>query len=98
MMNIRNKYICKSQIPKGLSGLKKSLNFFKNGSSLALMIDQRVSEGESVNFFNHKALTTTIPAQFVKKFKCLIVPVYIERVDKENCKRLLYNYIRYWLA
>tara|TARA_Y100000816_G_C26016196_1_gene531467 strand:- start:199 stop:1059 length:861 start_codon:yes stop_codon:yes gene_type:complete len=82
MMNIRTKYICKSQIPKGLSGLKKSLNFFKNGSSLALMIDQRVSEGESVNFFNHKALTTTIPAQFVKKFKCLIVPVYIERVDK----------------
>ena len=82
MMKIRTKYICKSQIPKGLSGLKKSLNFFKNGSSLALMIDQRVSEGESVNFFNHKALTTTIPAQFVKKFKCLIVPVYIERVDK----------------
>jgi len=82
MMNIRTKYICKSQIPKGLSGLKKSLNLFKNGSSLALMIDQRVSEGESVNFFNHKALTTTIPAQFVKKFKCLIVPVYIERVDK----------------
>ena len=82
MMNIRTKYICKSQIPKGLSGLKKSLNFFKNGSSLALMIDQRVSEGESVNFFNHKALTTTIPAQFVKKFKCLIVPVYIERVDR----------------
>ena len=82
MMKIRTKYICKSQIPKGLSGLKKSLNFFKNGSSLALMIDQRVSQGESVNFFNHKALTTTIPAQFVKKFNCLIVPVYIERVEK----------------
>ena len=28
-MNIRTKYICKSQIPKGLSGLKKSLNFSK---------------------------------------------------------------------
>ena len=30
-------------------------------------------------FFNNKALTTTIPAQFVKKFNCKIVPIYIER-------------------
>ena len=30
------------------------------------MIDQRVSEGILSNFFNIKALTTTIPAQLVK--------------------------------
>ena len=30
------------------------------------MIDQRVSEGEKLIFFNHPAHTTTIPAQFVK--------------------------------
>ena len=48
MMKIRTKYICKNQIPKGLSGLKESLNLFKNNSSLALMIDQRVSEGENI--------------------------------------------------
>ena len=30
------------------------------------MIDQRVSEGIKSNFFNQKAFTTTIPAQFVK--------------------------------
>ena len=82
MMKIRTKYICKNQIPKGLSGLKESLNLFKEGSSLALMIDQRVSEGENIKLFNHQALTTTIPAQFVKKFKCLVVPVYIERIEK----------------
>ena len=82
MMKIRTKYICKNQIPKGLSGLKESLNLFKNNSSLALMIDQRVSEGENIKLFNHQALTTTIPAQFVKKFKCLVVPVYIERIEK----------------
>ncbi len=82
MMKIRKDYICKNQIPKGLSGLKESLNLFKKGSSLALMIDQRVSEGENVKFFDHQSLTTTIPAQFVKKFKCLVVPVYIERTEK----------------
>ena len=43
------------------------------------MIDQRVSEGIKVNFFKKPALTTTIPAQFVKKFNCKIVPIYIER-------------------
>ena len=45
------------------------------------MIDQRVSEGIKSRFFNHDAFTTTIPAQFVKKFQCKIVPIYIERVD-----------------
>ena len=43
------------------------------------MIDQRVSEGIRSNFFNKDALTTTIPAQFVKKFNAKIVPIYIER-------------------
>ena len=43
------------------------------------MIDQRVSEGIKCDFFNKRAFTTTIPAQFIKKFKCKVVPVYIER-------------------
>ena len=46
------------------------------------MIDQRVSEGLPVKFFNRPAMTTTIPAQLVKKYNCEIVPVYIERFDK----------------
>ena len=46
------------------------------------MIDQRVSEGILSNFFYEKALTTTIPAQLVKKFNIPIVPVYIERIDE----------------
>ena len=48
------------------------------------MIDQRVSEGILSNFFNEKALTTTIPAQLIKKFKIPVVPVYIERIKKIN--------------
>jgi KDO2-lipid IV(A) lauroyltransferase len=82
MKKIRIDYICKHQIEKGLPGVKKMLNFFKNDTSLALMIDQRVSQGIKSNLFNHSALTTTIPAQFVKKFNCQIVPMYIERKEK----------------
>ena len=50
------------------------------------MIDQRVSEGILSNFFNQEALTTTIPAQLVKKFNIPVVPVYIERIGDLNFK------------
>ena len=86
MEPLRKKYICKNQIKKGINGVRESLRFFKQGTSIAIMIDQRVSEGEKINFFDHPALTTTIPAQFVKKFKCKIQPVHIERYDKINFK------------
>ena len=80
MEKIRNKYICKYQIKKGISGVKSLIKLMKNNFSTALMIDQRVSEGILSNFFEKPALTTTIPAQLVKKFNIPIVPVYIERV------------------
>jgi len=86
MEQIRKTHICKKQIKKGISGTKKVLKYFKNGTSIALMIDQRVSEGISCDFFGRKALTTTIPAQFVKKFNCKVVPIYIQREQADNFK------------
>ena len=82
MEEIRSKYICKLQIKKGLTGLRDILKVFKNNFSIAMMIDQRVTEGITIDFFNKPAFTTTIPAQLVKKFKCPIVPVHIERKNK----------------
>ena len=79
MENIRKKYVCKRQIKKGISGTREILKLFKNGVSIALMIDQRVSEGKKIKFFNHEAYTTTIPAQLIKKFGCDVIPVHIER-------------------
>ena len=83
---IRKKYICKNQIKKGIAGTRQLLSYFKKNYSIALMIDQRVSQGIKCNFFKHEAYTTTIPAQFVKKFNCKIVPIYIERINKINFK------------
>ena len=84
MEKIRKKYICKHQIKKGIAGTKQLLSFFKKNHSIALMIDQRVSQGIKSNFFKQEAYTTTIPAQFVKKFNCKIVPIYIERINRVN--------------
>tara|TARA_B110000003_G_C16603562_1_gene516619 strand:+ start:675 stop:1535 length:861 start_codon:yes stop_codon:yes gene_type:complete len=91
MENIRKKYICNKQVKKGISGTKTLLKYFKNGTSIALMIDQRVTEGIKCNFFNEKASTTTIPAQFVKKYNAKIVPIYIERLDNNNFKIKIHN-------
>jgi len=95
MERIRKNNICKNQIKKGISGTKQLLSFFKKGSSIALMIDQRVSQGIKSNFFKQPAFTTTIPAQFVKKFKCKVVPIYIERVHNINFKLKIYKPIEY---
>ena len=79
MEKIRIKHICKNQIKKGKKGTREVLNFLKSNFSIALMIDQRVSEGIKSNLFGKPAYTTTVPAQIVKKFDCEIVPVFIER-------------------
>tara|TARA_B110001452_G_scaffold258373_1_gene253463 strand:- start:77 stop:937 length:861 start_codon:yes stop_codon:yes gene_type:complete len=95
MEKIRKKYICKNQIKKGISGTKQILSSFKNGSSIALMIDQRVSQGIKSKFFNNDAFTTTIPAQFVKKFGCKVVPIYIERIKNVKFKLTVYEPMDY---
>ena len=95
MEHIRKSYICKKQIKKGISGTKEILKEFKNGTSIALMIDQRVSEGVECNLFGKTALTTTIPAQFIKKFNASVVPIYIERLENENFKIKILEKIKF---
>jgi KDO2-lipid IV(A) lauroyltransferase len=95
MERIRKKYICKYQIKKGIGGMKKLMHLKKLNYSTALMIDQRVSQGIRSDFFNQKALTTTIPAQLVKKFKIPIVPIFIERINNINFKIVVKNPITF---
>ena len=80
---LRKKYICRNQIKKGINGVRETIKYLKKKHCVALMIDQRVSEGEKINFFDKPALTTTLPAQLSAKFNIDIVPVYIER-NKDN--------------
>lgn len=86
MEYLRKKYICKNQIKKGINGVKEAIEFIKQKHSIALMIDQRVSEGEKIKFFDQPALTTTLPAQFAKKYRMKIIPVFIERLKNNKFK------------
>ena len=84
MEYLRKKYVCKNQIKKGINGVRESIEYIKKNYSIALMIDQRVSEGEKIDFFNIPAFTSTLPAQLAMKFNLDIVPVYIERDQNDN--------------
>jgi len=86
MEKIRKENICKNQIKKGRAGSREIIKNVIIGKSIALMIDQRVREGEKVKFFNNLATTTTIPAQLAKKYNCELVPVYIERKNSNYFK------------
>ena len=82
MEKIRIRDICKIQIKKGRAGTREIIKNLNKGRSIALMIDQRVREGEKVLFFKDFATTTTIPAQLIKKYNCDVVPIYVERYKK----------------
>ena len=84
MEYLRKKYICHNQIKKGLVGVKDSIYHIKNNCSIALMIDQRVSEGKKLPFFEQMALTTTLPAQLALNFNLDIVPVYMSRKTNDD--------------
>jgi len=84
MEYLRVKFICNNQIKKGIGGVKEAINFINKGHSIALMIDQRVSEGEKIKFFNEDALTTTLPAQLALKFNLDIIPIYLERKNNNS--------------
>ncbi len=84
MEYLRKKYVCKNQIKKGINGVREAIEYIKKNHSIALMIDQRVSEGERINFFGKPALTTTLPAQLAKKYNLKIIPVFIKRLGNDK--------------
>ena len=94
MEYLRRKFVCKNQIKKGIKGVREAIDYIKRDYSIALMIDQRVSEGEKINFFGKPALTTTLPAQLALKYKLSIYPVFIERLGDSNFKIKFFNEIK----
>ena len=88
---LRMKYICPTQIPKGRMGMREIVSRIKAGYSIALMMDQRVSEGQKIPFFSKPAFTTTIPAQLALKYDCRLVPIFLERKGGVNFEMTVYE-------
>ena len=86
MEYLRKKFVCPNQIKKGVNGVREAIRYIKDKHSIALMIDQRVSEGKIVDLFGNPALTTTLPAQLALKHDLEIIPVFIERIKNGKFK------------
>ena len=84
MEYLRKKYVCNNQIKKGLLGVKECIKYLKKDCSIALMIDQRVSEGDRIKFFGKEALTTSLPAQLSLKFNIDVIPIFLERGKNDS--------------
>ena len=86
MENWRKKFICPHQIPKKIpgkegDGTRAFIKAAKQSINMAVMVDQSITQGEKINFFNRKAFTTLIPAQLFLKYQYQIVPISIERIN-----------------
>ena len=95
MEYLRLKYICPIMIKKGRSHIRELLNKIKNGYSVIILADQRISEGKKIEFFNCPALTSTIPAQISLKYNCKIVPLRMERLSYNNFEMTIYKPFEY---
>ena len=91
MEYLRMKYICPTQKPKGRIGMREIISKVKDGYSIALMVDQRVSEGPRSLFFNKPAHATTIHAQLSLQYGCNLVPISLERKEGPNFEMNIYE-------
>jgi len=91
MEYLRMKYICPNQIQKGRMGMREIIEKVRNGYSIALMVDQRVSEGPRTLFFNKPAHTTTIPAQLALKYNFRLVPISLKRNEGSNFEMTIHE-------
>ena len=92
----RKKYICNFQIPKKIpgkegNGTKVLLKAVHNKNNIAVMVDQAITQGTKINFFNEPAFTTSIPSQLALKYNYQIVPISIKRLDKYYFKMKILN-------
>jgi len=89
MEYLRKKYLCNNQIPKSIPGKGKEgtrilIDKIKSKKNIAIMIDQKVSQGIKCKLFAKDALTTNIPAQLALKHGYLLQPLKIKRYNQIN--------------
>ena len=70
-------------ITKGASGSRMIIDVIKNGGFIIIMADQKISEGEAIQFFHDKAITTTSIAKIALKYDVPLIPARSIRLGKD---------------
>lgn len=65
--------------PRGRAGLADMVRFLRAGGMLGLLMDQHMSHGAALTFFDHPAMTALSAAELALKYDALVVPTYAVR-------------------
>jgi KDO2-lipid IV(A) lauroyltransferase len=78
------KYVEKSE------ALKACIKTMKEGDSIGLLVDQRVSRGVDVTFFGKPTIFTDLPARLALKFNLPIIPIEGVRAGPGHCQVIIH--------
>ena len=74
-------------VARGNRGNTAMVRHLKKGGFFALLVDQKYSSGEDLDFLGHDAKTTTAPAEMALRYNLPLVPVFATRQpDGQNIK------------
>ena len=74
-------------VARGNRGNIAMVRHLKKGGFFALLVDQKYSSGEDLDFLGHDAKTTTAPAEMALRYNLPLVPVFaIRQPNGQNIK------------
>lgn len=68
-------------IPQSSKGVREIVRRLKNKEIIGLVVDQRIRDGELIEFLGRKGKTTTLPASLAIKFGYPLIPVKSKRIN-----------------
>jgi KDO2-lipid IV(A) lauroyltransferase len=80
-------------VERGSAG-RQLLRCLKQGTSVGLIVDQRVDSGEPVRFFGRDMLTSITPAQLALRFDCDLIPIQIQRLKGARFRAIIHDAVR----
>ncbi len=81
-------------LERNRSSLRTIFDDMEAGRSVAMLIDQRVAAGPTVNFFGRPALASSLPARLAMRFGVPIIPVDGSRITPHHFVVRLHDPIR----
>jgi KDO2-lipid IV(A) lauroyltransferase len=65
---------------KGAIGARGALAYLTKGGHLGMLVDQKMNDGIEARFFGLPAMTAPAAAAYGLRFRCPIVPAYVQRL------------------
>ena len=82
IINERARVMSRRQIPKGKRGGRDMIETLKDGASLAMLVDQKLTSGGIPSpFFGKEAMTAPAAARLALKYGAPVIPIGIERLN-----------------